>query len=105
MRDYVLFQSQHIEFNQPFAVLRRLISNWRKRRRLRDLQQLDDHVLNDIGIRRADIMAVLSQPVSVDPVRELERRARLRRTQAMPDATGRWLRDRAFTHPRIDTKA
>jgi uncharacterized protein YjiS (DUF1127 family) len=102
MRDYVLFQSQVLDRSRSFPVLGRLISNWRKRGRLRDLEQLDDHVLNDIGFTRTDVMAVLSQPLSVDPVWELERRAMLRRNQAMPDATRRWLNDRAFAHPRID---
>ena len=79
MRDYVLFQAQRLEPSQPFPTLRRLVSNWRKRRRLRDLQQLENHVLTDIGISRADVAAVLSQPLSVDPAWELERRARLHR--------------------------
>ena len=78
MRDYVLFQAQRLEISQPFPVLRRLFSNWRKRRRLRDLEHLDDRALNDIGLTRADVLAVLGQPVSVDPVWDLERRARLR---------------------------
>ena len=81
MRDYVLFQAERLETSQPFAVLRRLFSNWRKRSRLRDLEHLDDRALNDIGLSRADVMAVLGQPVSVDPVWELERRARLRHSQ------------------------
>jgi len=101
MRDYVLFQAQRLEPSQPFSVLRRLMSNWRKRRRLRDLGHLDDHALKDIGLTRADVQAVLGQPVSVDPVWDLERRVRLRHSQ-MPHPTTRWLNDRAFAHPRID---
>ena len=81
MRDYVLFQAQRLELSQPFPALRRLVSNWRKRRRLRDLQRLENHVLTDIGISRADVAAVLSQPLSVDPAWELERRARLQRAR------------------------
>lgn len=79
MRDYVLIQAQRLEPSQPFPALRRLVSNWRKRRRLRDLHGLEDHVLADIGISRADVAAVLSQPLSIDPTWELERRARLHR--------------------------
>ena len=103
MRDYVLFQSERIETGQPFAVLRRLFSNWRKRQRLRDLQELDDHVLKDNGVSRGDVIAVLSQPVTVDPVRELERRTRLRRTQALAPA-----RRQATSHrgrPRLQVAA
>ena len=79
MQNYALFQAERNEPNQFFPVLRRLISNWRKRRRLHDLQQLDDRALTDIGLTRADVMAVLGQPMSVDPVWDLERRARRRR--------------------------
>jgi uncharacterized protein YjiS (DUF1127 family) len=102
MRDYALFHAERLERMRPFPVLRRLISNWRKRRRLYDLQHLDDHALDDIGLTRADVAAVLGQPLSVDPVWDLERRARLRRNPSLPDATARWLHDSAFTHPRLD---
>jgi uncharacterized protein YjiS (DUF1127 family) len=102
MRDYALFHAERLDRARPFPVLRRLISNWRRRRRLYDLQHLDDHALDDIGLTRADVAAVLGQPLSVDPVWDLERRARLRRTPSLPDATARWLHDSAFTHPRLD---
>ena len=101
MRNYVLFHAEHNEPSEFFPVLRRLFSNRRKRRRLQDLQQLDDRALTDIGLTRADVMAVLGQPMSVDPVWDLERRARRRRSEAMPHATTRWLNDRAFAHPRM----
>ena len=87
---------------RPLVFLRSLIANWRRRRRLYDLQHLDDHMLNDIGISRSDVAASLSQPLSIDPVRDLERRTR-RRNQ-VPHATTRWLNDRAFDHPRIIRK-
>jgi uncharacterized protein YjiS (DUF1127 family) len=89
---------------RPLAVLRTLISNWRKRRRLRSLQHMNDHMLDDIGLTRADVAATLSQPVTVDPVWDLERRARRRRNQSVPPATTRWLNDRAFAHPKLDRK-
>jgi uncharacterized protein YjiS (DUF1127 family) len=94
-------ESHWLGRNRPLAILRNLISNWRKRRRLRELQHLSDHMLNDIGITRADLTAALGQPVSIDPVCDLHRRANERR-RPMPDATRRWLNDRAFTHPRMD---
>jgi uncharacterized protein YjiS (DUF1127 family) len=93
-------ESRHSLRIRPLAFLRSLVSNWRKRRRLYDLQHLDDHMLNDIGISRSDVTATLSQPLSVDPVRDLARRARRRRNR-IPQATTRWLNDRAFDHPRI----
>ncbi len=86
---------------RPFAVLRTLYSNWRKRRRLRDLQHMNDHMLDDIGLTRADVAATLGQPMTVDPVWDLERRALRRRNQSMSPATTRWLNDRAFAHPKL----
>ena len=79
MREFVLNQAHVLERSGAFPAARRLISNWRKRRQLKQLETLDDHVLNDIGVSRADLMTVLSQPLSVDPVWELERQARARR--------------------------
>ncbi|CAN5750666.1 hypothetical protein BH23CHL8_BH23CHL8_31030 [soil metagenome] len=62
----------------------------------------DVSTLDDIGLSRADVAAVLGQPLSVDPLWELERRACLRGNPSLPDATARWLHDSAFTHPRLD---
>lgn len=84
MRDFVLFQAEAVERSRPFPLLRRLISNWRKRRHIKELEQLDDHVLNDIGLTRADIQAVLTQPLSVDPFWELERQASMGRRARSP---------------------
>jgi uncharacterized protein YjiS (DUF1127 family) len=46
--------------------------NLRSRRQIVHLSELDDHVLNDIGVTRGDIDAVLSQPLSNDPSRQLQ---------------------------------
>jgi uncharacterized protein YjiS (DUF1127 family) len=86
---------------RPVAILRARYSNWRKRRRLRDLQHMNDHMLDDIGLTRADLAATLGQPITVDPVWDLERRAMRRRNQSMSRATTRYLNDRAFTHPKL----
>jgi hypothetical protein len=58
-------------------------------------------MLDDIGLTRADVAATLGQPISVDPVWDLERRALRRRNQSVPHATTRWLNDRAFAHPKL----
>ena len=86
---------------RPFAYLRTLYANWRKRQRLRALQEMNDHMLQDIGLTRADVAATLGQPMTVDPVWDLERRALRRRHQSVPHATTRWLNDRAFAHPKL----
>lgn len=86
---------------RPFGMLRALYSNWRKRRRLRGLQEMNDQMLEDIGLTRADVVATLGQPMTVDPIWDLERRALRRRNQSMSQATTRWLNDRAFAHPKL----
>lgn len=96
-------ETQYFGRVQPFAALRRLLCNWRQRRRLRGLEALDDHILKDIGLSRADVTAVLGQPINVDPLSDLEHRVWQRRRESMPEATSRWLRDRAYAHPRLDS--
>lgn len=49
----------------------------RKRQTMRDLDALDDHVLRDIGLTRADMLDAQVTPLSSDPVDAL-RRARMR---------------------------
>jgi uncharacterized protein YjiS (DUF1127 family) len=53
---------------------------WKSRRVVADLLELDDHMLADIGISRADLVSVLSLPADRDPSARLmilavERRA------------------------------
>jgi uncharacterized protein YjiS (DUF1127 family) len=50
-----------------FGAFDRFRRNLRSRRQIVHLSELDDHVLNDIGVTRGDIDAVLSQPFSNDP--------------------------------------
>lgn len=51
----------------------------RTRKTLRDLSMLDDSMLRDIGLSRADLLDVRTMPLSSDPVAVL-RRARMRNT-------------------------
>jgi uncharacterized protein YjiS (DUF1127 family) len=44
----------------------------RNRRQVIALGELDDHLLRDIGLERADILAVLAQPHHRDPSRMLK---------------------------------
>lgn len=39
----------------------------RSRRQIVPLSQLDDHLLQDIGLQRGDILAALAQPLHRDP--------------------------------------
>lgn len=44
----------------------------RNRRHVTALTELDDHLLRDIGLQRADVLAVLTQPGHRDPSRMLK---------------------------------
>lgn len=79
MTDHSLPRAESLGVADVVSGARQVASHWLKRRRLYRLQQLDDHLLNDIGILREEVNAALQQPLSVDPVRDLNRRARTRR--------------------------
>jgi uncharacterized protein YjiS (DUF1127 family) len=44
----------------------------RNRRHVTALSELDDHLLRDIGLQRADVLAALAQPPHRDPSRMLK---------------------------------
>ena len=71
MRDYILTQAASVDRTFTFPALHRIVANWRKRRQLRQLEQLDDHVLMDIGLTRDELIRVQRSPLGVDPVMEL----------------------------------
>ena len=74
MRDYILHQAEAYERTFALAALRRVLRNWWKRRTLRKLQDLDDHLLYDIGLTRDEIDHALRLPLSIDPIGEFSRR-------------------------------
>ena len=73
MRDYILTQAETADRTFTFPALHRIVANWRKRRQLRQLEQLDDHVLMDIGLTRDELIRVQRSSLSIDPVSELLR--------------------------------
>jgi uncharacterized protein YjiS (DUF1127 family) len=79
MTDHSLPRAESLGVRDTLAGLRQLASHWLKRRRLYRLQQLDDYMLNDIGLLREEVNASLEQPLTVDPVQDLQQRARRRR--------------------------
>ena len=81
MREHVLNHSLALDETWSFAALRRYFANWRRRRKLLRLSELDDHILYDIGIERGEIDDAVRLSLSLNPAYELERRARLRRTR------------------------
>jgi uncharacterized protein YjiS (DUF1127 family) len=76
MREYALSQARSIEATHSFSRLRLLMSNWLKRRQLRRVENLDDHILQDIGVTRSELATALRLPLGIDPVWELERTRR-----------------------------
>lgn len=79
MTYHSLPQAEGLGVSEILSGFRQLAAHWLKRRKLYRLQQLDDHMLNDIGLLREEVDAALQQPLSVDPVRDLNRRAKTRR--------------------------
>ncbi len=49
--------------------------SWNKRRQLKTLSDLDDHLLCDIGVTKEDVRWALDLPFAYDPGIELQRRA------------------------------
>ena len=49
---------------------------WRRHRTMVRLYDLDDHMLHDIGVSRADLDFAMSLPLEVDAVRQLSDRTR-----------------------------
>jgi len=79
MTDHTVSRAESLGVADYVSGARQLASHWLKRRRLYRLQQLDDRMLNDIGLLREELNAALEQPLTVDPVSDLHRRARQRR--------------------------
>lgn len=79
MTDHTASRAESLGVADYVSGARLMASHWLKRRRLVRLQQLDDRMLNDIGLLREEVNAALEQPLSVDPVHDLNRRARQRR--------------------------
>jgi uncharacterized protein YjiS (DUF1127 family) len=73
MREYALNQSYQ-EYYGLIGGLRRLVSNLFKRRMLKSVHELDDHILRDIGLSRNQVADVLHLPLRYDPIAELQRR-------------------------------
>jgi uncharacterized protein YjiS (DUF1127 family) len=79
MREYALHQAQQSDQLTGHGLLVQLWRNWRAKRAVRKLQELDDNLLKDIGVTREEINWALLLPLSVNAARELARRSGERR--------------------------
>src|SRR5680860_1084314 len=68
MTDHTVSRAESLGVANYVSGARQIASHWLKRRRLYRLQQLDDRMLNDIGLLREEVNASLEQPLTVDPV-------------------------------------
>jgi uncharacterized protein YjiS (DUF1127 family) len=83
MREAASFIASQSNADTPAlgALLRKVIAPfrwWTRRRKLIQLRDLDDHVLEDIGVTRDDVRYAFSLPLAIDAALELHERAFLR---------------------------
>ncbi|KAB2849877.1 MAG: DUF1127 domain-containing protein [Hyphomicrobiaceae bacterium] len=71
MRDFMLAEA--LARNELVPAIRRVFSNWKARRALKQLRDLDDRMLKDIGVTRIDLEQALALPWSENPALHLER--------------------------------
>jgi uncharacterized protein YjiS (DUF1127 family) len=79
MREYALNQADQQFYGSLFGNLRRYLRNWLKRRALKQVQDLDDYILHDIGVDRTEVEEALNLSLVYDPIYELHRRVNARR--------------------------
>jgi uncharacterized protein YjiS (DUF1127 family) len=58
------------------GLLTRYLENWRARKAVKSLLQLDDYLLRDLGVERAQVDWAASQPLSVNAAFALDEKVR-----------------------------
>ena len=91
MNDYALSRAEAAESTGSLSLLWGLIRNWRARRSVARLDQIDDYLLNDIGVTRAEVRWAAGLPLTVSAALELEERTTRRRRAA---SSRRWPKPR-----------
>lgn len=79
MRDYALNRAVSLGEYGAVSLLRRLLRNWRTRRRIAALGHFDDYLLKDIGVTRQEVQWAVGLPLTVNAAMALEERAFSRR--------------------------
>lgn len=72
MKDYALNRAIFLEQSHGPGVLRRMFRNWTARRNIAKLTELDDNLLQDIGVTREDIHWAKGLPLAVNAAIALE---------------------------------
>jgi uncharacterized protein YjiS (DUF1127 family) len=87
MRDYALSRALSLgEFRGSW--LSRLVRNWKARKRVAELENYDDFLLQDIGVTREEIRWAAGLPLTVNAALALEDHA-FRRRKDQPKRPGR----------------
>jgi uncharacterized protein YjiS (DUF1127 family) len=81
MRDYALHRAEATGEFPALSLAKRLLRNWKARRRVVSLEDYDDHILNDIGVTRVDIRWAAGLPLTMNAALALEERAFRRRKE------------------------
>jgi len=79
MRDYALNRAIFLEEAHQPSIARRLLRNWKARRRIASLTTYDDYMLRDIGVTREDVQWAQGLPLTVNAALALEERSFKRR--------------------------
>ena len=79
MREYALNQAISQGEYGVVSFARRLLRNWKARRRIVALGNFDDYMLKDIGITRDEVQWAAGLPLTVNAAIALEERAFHRR--------------------------
>ncbi len=79
MRDYALSRAVSLDEIKGTSFLRRIFRNWAARRAIAKLEEYDDYMLSDIGVRRDDIRWAAGLPLTVNAALALEERAHRQR--------------------------
>ena len=79
MRDYALNRAVYLGEYGAISLLRRLLRNWKARRRIAALGHFDDYLLKDIGVTRQEVQWAVGLPLTVNAAVALEERAFSRR--------------------------
>jgi len=79
MRDYALYRAESLGEFGIISFARRLVRNWKAKRRIVALGNFDDYMLQDIGITRDEVQWAVGLPLTVNAAIALEERAFRRR--------------------------